>query len=208
MLGRRRFLGWVVGIVPVAAIARRAHAAAIAELEAAPQTLDALGLAILPTELGEAQIKRIVAGFRRWIDDYREGAELLHPYGGSRLAVTGATPATRWMPQLDALEAASLKTYGSAFSAIGVPERRTLVREALSAERGTGIPAPDRANHVAAALLGFFYATPQATDLCYEANIGRNTCRPLAASPNRPTARGPASGRDELPILTGFEGGS
>jgi hypothetical protein len=207
MAGRRQFLAWLAGTIPAAVFIRRAHAAAIAELHAAPETLDAIGLAILPADLGDAQIKRIVASFRRWMDGYREGAELLHPYGGSRLAFTGPTPATRWMPQLDAIEAASLKTYGTAFSAMGVPERRALVRDALSAERSTTIPPPDRANHVAVALLGFFYATPQATDLCYEAAIGRNTCRPLASSPDRPAGRPSPSGRD-LPVFTNFEGGS
>jgi hypothetical protein len=208
MTGRRQFLAWVAGAVPAAVFIRRAHAAAIAEINAAPQTLDALGLAILPTELGEAQTKRVVASFRRWLDQYREGAELLHPYGGSRLSVTGPTPATRWLPQLDTLEAASLTTYGAAFSAVGIPERRALVREALSAERSTGFPAPDRASHVATALLGFFYATPQATDLCYEAAIGRNTCRPLAKSPDRPTARPPLSPGRDLPVFTSIDGGS
>ena len=207
MAGRRQFLAWLAGTIPAAVFIRRAHAAAVAELHSAPETLDAIGLAILPTALGDAQIRRIVASFRRWMDGYREGAELLHPYGGSRLTFTGPTPATRWMPQLDALEAASLKTYGAAFFAVGVPERRALVREALSAERSTAMPAPDRANHIAVALLGFFYATPQATDLCYEAAIGRNTCRPLASSPDRPGPRTPSPGRD-LPVFTQFEGGS
>lgn len=187
MLGRRQFLGWMAGVLPAAAFVRRAHAAAIAELSAAPETLDALGLAILPAELGDAQIRRIVASFRRWLDNYKEAAELNHAYGSSRLSFAGPTPATRWMPQLDALEASAQKAHGRSFAAITVEQRRAIVREALAAERGAGMPAADRANHIAAALLGFFFTSSQATDLCYRVSIGRQTCRPLAKSPVKPT---------------------
>ena len=186
MLGRRQFLGWAAGLISAAVLVRRAHAAAIIELNAAPETLDALGLAVLPSELGDAQIGRIVSGFRRWMDDYREGAELLHAYGGSRLSFAGPTPATRWMAQLDALDAAARAKHSVSFSAATVGQRQVIVREALANERGANVPSPDRAAHVAAGLLGFFYATPQATDLCYLAAIGRNTCRPLSKSPVKP----------------------
>lgn len=173
-------------MAPAAILVRHAHAAAISELHAAPETLDALGLAILPTELTEAEARRVVAGFRRWLDEYREGAELNHAYGSSRLSVTGPTPATRWMPQLDALEGAGQRAHGKAFAGLTADQRRALVREALASERATGIQAPDRANHVASALLGYFFTSSRATDLCYLAPIGRNTCRPLTKSPQRP----------------------
>ena len=187
MIARRQFLGWVAGVVPAAILVRHAHAAAVAELNAAPETLEALGLAILPSELGDAQIRRVVGAFRRWADDYKEGAELNHAYGSSRLSFAGPTPATRWMPQLDALEASAQKAYGRAFSAISGEQRRAIVRDALAADRGAGIPSPERAGHVATALLGFFYTSPQATDLCYMVAIGRNTCRPLSTSSRRPS---------------------
>jgi hypothetical protein len=187
MIGRRQFLAWAAGAVPVAILVRHAHAAAVSELHAAPETLDALGLAILPSELGDTQIRRIVASFRRWLDNYKEGAELNHAYGSSRLSVAGPTPATRWMPQLDALDAAAQKQFKRAFAALTVAQRRDIVREMLGAERGAGISAPDRATHIATALLGHFYSSPQATDLCYTVAIGRQTCRALAKSPVKPT---------------------
>ena len=176
----------MAGFVPAAAIVRRAHAAAVAELAAAPETLDALGQAVLPSELGDPQIRRVVAAFRRWLDDYREGAELVHAYGSSRLSLAGPTPATRFATQLDGLESAARTAHGRSFSALTVDERRGIVRSAVASERGTGLPSADRAAHVVTGLLGFFYATPQATDLCYLATIGRNTCRPLAAVSRRP----------------------
>ena len=186
VLSRRQFFAWAAGVVPAAIVVRHAHAAAIAELRAAPETLDALGLAILPTELGDAQARRVVAGFRRWLDEYKEGAELNHGYGNSRLAFAGPTPATRWLPQLDALETAAQKAHARPFSALTIEQRRALVREALASDRATNIQSPERATHVATALLGYFFTSSQATDLCYVAAIGRNTCRPLAKSAQRP----------------------
>jgi hypothetical protein len=186
MLSRRQFLGWAAGLAPAAILVRHAHAAAISELRAAPETLDALGVAILPTELTEPEARRVVAGFRRWLEEYKEGAEVNHAYGSSRLSVTGPTPATRWMPQLDALEAAAQRMHGRGFVALSADQRRVLVREALASERVNGIQAPDRANHVASALLGYFFTSSRATDLCYLAPIGRNTCRPLTKSSQRP----------------------
>jgi hypothetical protein len=187
MIARRQFLAWAAGVFPAAALVRSAHAAAVFELHAAPQTLDALGVAILPSELGEAQARRVVTSFRRWLDGYKEGAELLHAYGASRLSFAGPTPATRWMPQLDALEASAKKAHARAFSAITIDQRRAIVRESLVAERGANVPAPDRATHIAMALLGYFYTSPQATDLCYMVAIGRNTCRPLSKSSGKPS---------------------
>lgn len=189
MQSRRQFLAWMAGFVPAAFIVRRAHVASIAHLAAAPETLDALGRAVLPNELGDAQIGRTVAAFRRWMDGYRENAELNHGYGNSRLRFSGPTPATRWMKQLDDLETAAKSASGSTFAALPVAQRQALIRPALATERGAGVSSsPDAANHVAAALLAFFYASPAATDLCYEAKIGKNTCRPLGESSARPVA--------------------
>jgi hypothetical protein len=197
MIRRRQFLGWMAGFIPAVAIVRGAHRLSIAELNAAPETLDALGLAILPKELGEAQILRVVAAFRAWLDGYRENAELLHAYGASRLTCSGPTPATRWIAQLDQL--------GKSFASLSIGERQAIVRSALGGERNVSLGSPERANHVAIGLLSFFYASSAATDLCYEAAIGKNTCRPLARSPERPIGRTP--GR-LLPTLSTTESGS
>jgi hypothetical protein len=196
----------MAGLVPAVAIVRRAHVLSIEELNAAPETLDALGVAILPRELGDAQMLRVVAAFRRWMNDYREHAELLHAYGASRLSFAGPTPATRWMSQLDTLDASARSSLGKSFVAATIEERRTLVRAALAAERNPSRGSTERANHVANALLAYFFSSSAATDLCYEASIGRNTCRPLARSPERPVARS-ASGR-LLPTYSGTDSGS
>src|SRR3954469_3222520 len=207
MLSRRQFAGWLAAAVPAGFVVRYAHAQSIAHLVAAPATLDALGTAVLPSELGEAHTARIVAAFRRWIDGYREGAEINHAYGNSRLRFAGPTPATRWTKQLDELETAAQSAHGQPFARLTVAERQAIVRPLVAAERG--IPGnPDGGAHVAAALLGFFYGSSEANDLCYEAAIGKSTCRPLSESSKKPAARvGVKVGR-MLPVRVDVEAGS
>ena len=207
MVSRREFMGWLAGLIPAAAVVRRAHATSIAYLTAAPETLDALGAAVLPAELGRAQAGQVVDGFRRWIDGYRENAELNHAYGNSRLRFSGPTPATRWAKQLDDLDASARATHGGSFSTLTIAQRQQLVRPLIAAERG--IPgSPDGGTHVALALLGFFYGSPLATDLCYEAAIGKSTCRPLGDSSKRPLPRMKSATGRVLPVRIEVEAGS
>lgn len=200
-------MGWLAGLIPAAAVVRRAHAASVGYLAAAPETLDALGAAVLPAELGSAQVGQVVAGFRRWIDGYRENAELNHGYGNSRLRFSGPTPATRWTKQLDDLDAAARSAHGSSFAALTVVQRQEIIRPLIAAERG--IPGtPDAGAHVVLALLGFFYGSPLATDLCYEAAIGKSTCRPLGDSSKHPVPRARSSSGRVLTVRAAVEGGS
>ena len=200
-------MGWLAGLIPAAAIVRRAHAASITYLAAAPDTLNALGGAVLPSELGSALTAQVVAGFRRWIDGYRENAELNHGYGNSRLRFSGPTPATRWAKQLDDLDASARAAHGSSFASLTIAQRQELVRPLIAAERG--IPSnPDGATHIALALLGFFYGSSLANDLCYEAAIGKNTCRPLSDSPKHPMPRVKSATGRVLTVRTGTEAGS
>lgn len=186
MLSRRTFLSSLAATLPVVAIVRRAHAAAVAHLESDPATLDALAAAILPSELGRAGTTKAARDFRDWGAKYHENAELVHGYGTSRLRSTGPTPLTRWTSQLDELEAKSRSAYQRRFSELTVAQRTDLVRAALEGQRLDRMPAVADANHVAIALLAHFYDSSAANDLCYGAQIGRQTCRPLSASSRKP----------------------
>ena len=186
LLSRRAFLGTLAAAVPAAALVRRAHAAAVDELAADPRTLHALGEAVLPSELGRAGTQAAVTDFQRWIAGYRENAELLHGYGTSTLGKSGPTPATRWAAQLDALDATARKEGARSFAALTLERRREMVRAELTALKADRIPPVGRAPHVALALLGHWYGTPQAIDRCYESQIGKESCRPLAASMRKP----------------------
>lgn len=185
-LSRRRFLATLAAAVPVAAIARRAHAAAVVHLESDPSTLDALAEAVLPSSLGRAGARRAAAAFREWGAGYRENAELVHGYGTSRLRSTGPTPVTRWATQLDELEARAHSEHQRSFRQLTMERRTALVRAMLQGERLDRMPSVASANHVALALIAHFYESPAAQDLCYGAQIGRETCRPLAAQPRKP----------------------
>jgi hypothetical protein len=189
VLSRRTFLATIATAAPLPFLVRRAHALAIVHLEADPRTLVALGHTVLPSALGAAGIKRAMDDFRRWMAEYREGAELNHGYGTSRLRTTGPTPATRWTRQLDELEARAQHADGHRFDALPADARARLVRDVLAAERLDRLPSVADANHVAIALLAHFYESSAAADLCYEAQIGRQTCRPLAMSSRKPLPR-------------------
>ena len=194
-ISRRRFLASLAAAVPLSVVVRRAHAAAVRHLESDPATLDALGEAILPSQLGRAGLTRAVGAFRDWGKGYRENAELVHGYGTSRLRMTGPTPMTRWTSQLDALDSASQSKHGRPFKAATAAQRSDLVRDALKGggERLDRMPNVADANHVAVALLAHFYESSAAADLCYDARIGRQTCRPLAQPARKPLplAEGP-----------------
>lgn len=180
---RRRFLLGLAALVPLPFVARRLHATAVAALD--PARLRALGDAVLPSELGAAGVERTVAAFERWLAGYREGAELLHGYGTAELRLTGPSPALRWAGQLESL--------GRQFTATDRAGRQAAIRSALEAggSRFAGFPPVDRAPHIAVGLLSFYYQSPEAADLCYEAAIGRNSCRPLADSARKPLPLAP-----------------
>lgn len=178
-LSRRAFLGWVAAAIPAAALVRGAHALAVDSLAANPRTLRALGETVLPSELGSTGTAAAVDRFQRWIVGYREGAELLHGYGTSTLEKAGPTPATKWAAQLARLDAKH-------FADLSLDQRRAMVRAELAELKVDRLGGVGRAPHVAVALLAHFYASQEATDLCYESKIGKQACRPLATSSRQP----------------------
>ena len=192
-LTRRNFVVSLAAGLPIAALVRQAHALSIDALVSSPHTLLALGHVVLPMQLGPEGISAEIASFQRWIAGYRDGAELLHGYGTSTLEFAGPTPATRWAQQLDALDAAARKIDGRRFAALSLERRRGLVEAALVAVKAERLPQLTVAPHVALALLTHFYGGAAASDLCYEARIGKQQCRPLAQSPRKPLPLAPRS---------------
>jgi hypothetical protein len=204
---RRTFLSWLGGVATAAGLAPRGAAQTPAEghhdLDESRQgpTLDAavvtqLGEVVLPaSELGRAGVARVSRAFTQWVAGHRRGAELVHPYGSATIRYTGESPASRWRDQLVALQSAARARHARGFTDLTIAQRRALVTAALAAERTDRMPNALAANHVAIALVAFFYETPEATDLCYAARIGRNQCRPLIHSARAPLPlRGPARG--------------
>jgi hypothetical protein len=189
-VSRRQFVAWVSGAVPLVLVARRADALGARWLASDEATMRALAAAILPSELGATGVARVSAAFQRWIDDYRENVELVHGYGTSALRVTRASPRARWAAQLESLRR-------SGFNEKPVAQRRDAVRAMLATERADRMPDVAGAAHVALGLLAFYYSRSEAADLCYRAQIGRDTCRPLSQASRKP-----------LPLAQGGAGGA
>lgn len=179
---RRRFVLGLAALLPLPFVARRFHGLAVQSVD--PGMLRALADAVLPTELGPAGAERAAAEFERWLAGYREGAEILHGYGTGEIRRTGPSPALKWSVQLRDLGAGSFPGRTRA-------ERQEIVRAALSGFTLTGLPQVDRAPHIAVGLLAHFYDSPVASDLCYNARIGKGSCRPLADAPRRPLPLAP-----------------
>ncbi len=189
-ISRRGFLESVAAVVPVAAVAANGTVtvapAGQAQGPLPPQLLGALGHAVLPGELGRDGVERVITAFQHWLREYVPNAELLHGYGTGTIGYSPEDPAPRWQSQLHALERISNQQLGVAIVDLQREQLRQLVRTAIEHDRLDRLPLPSRARHIAVALLAFFYATLEATDMCYRATIGKNGCRPLARLSERP----------------------
>lgn len=190
MSTRRQFIGILGALAAlpssVRALSRRVLFASRQRAIPSQAAIRALGAAILPSEMGQARLEIASDAFWRWMNGYREGAELLHPYGSPRIGYAAALPVANWATQLNALDRAARDKHKKAFAALNVNERQALVRDALSDFKGERLPNVVSAPHVALGLLAHFYDSSDATDLCYHARIGRNKCRPLAQNGRKP----------------------
>lgn len=194
MTSRRTFVSWLSGVAAALGIGVRARPVAAGTLhEAAAQgaTLDPTmlrGIAevVLPREIGNDGFDGVSRAFAQWIAAFRPGVELVHPYGSAQLRQTGESPAPRWRAQLADLDRAARNEHRRPFPSLTTDQRRALLLAALAEERTNRMPDPLTANHVALALIAWYYETPEANDLCYDARIGRNQCRPLVNASRRP----------------------
>lgn len=186
-INRRGFLGSVAAALPVAAASHRSRKRTKPGTPGLDDELTrALGHAVLPAELGSDGIDRVVAGFHSWLEEYEPGAELNHGYGTADIEFTPDDPTISWQSQLNELEREAQRRFQLSFVRLDSEGRRGIVRRQISGDRLDRLPRPYRARHVAVGLLAYFYSTPEATDLCYQAAIGKNNCRPLARSPREP----------------------
>jgi hypothetical protein len=200
MLSRRTFVSWLSGLGAALGFGVRARPGDAKALTPAAEqgpTLDSvmvtrLAEVVLPGELGDVGFSRVSRAFTQWVAAYRKGVELVHPYGSANIRLTGESPAGRWRAQLAALDGDARKKHRRGFAALTRQQRRELVTVTLAGERINRMPDPLDANHVALALVAWYFATPDATDLCYKARIGPNQCRPLVNAPRQP-----------LPLLDG-----
>ena len=197
-LSRRGFVTTLAAAVPAASqlSRQRRSVVPIPSGPLNPETLLALGEAILPSGLGDDGVQRVLGAFQTWLKQYAAGAELLHGYGTGDIGYAPPNPADRWNTQLAELETAA-QGRGVAFGELTDVQQTQILRGIVDDRDADRLPPPNRAEHVAVGLLAYFYATSEATDLCYRAAIAKNTCRPLTDAAKRPTPlpQNPGQGR-------------
>jgi hypothetical protein len=188
-IDRRSFLGTVAVLPAGMAIASNETHARIETLfvgQSDRELLVALAAAILPGELGVQGWTRAAAGFERWLSEFRPGSELNHGYGTDELRHARPDPWPRWQQQLRALDTESARRFNSTFASATPEQRRVLVEATLSGSGAEPLPQALDAEHVALGFLAWFYASSEAIDLCYNARIGKENCRPLDDVANAP----------------------
>ena len=151
-------------------------------------TLAAIADVVLPDE---ADHKAAVAAFTAWIANYKEGADTDHGYGSTRVRSTGPSPARNYAAQLAALDLAAKAGGASGFAAAAVDQRRAIIEAAMGDAKIERLPARPTGAHIAADLMGHYFNSPAASDLCYRAAIGRDACRGLPGSENKPPSLPP-----------------
>jgi len=174
---------------PWARIRALAQAPVLAERDVA--TLQALGEIVLPGAIGADGRRAAVDRFVRWVRNYREGADRGHGYGASTLsAPSGASPAGRYPAQFAALAQAAASRGAASFAALPLEARRAIVEDALNLPQPVArLPARPTGANLVADFMGFYFNSPEAYDLCYQRDIGKDQCRSLAGSENRPSPR-------------------
>ncbi len=154
------------------------------------EVLRAIGVAVLPTgDLGADGVERVVTDFEAWIEGFEPVAEMPHGYlnrGLANIRYGPPHPGPRWVAQLEALELLADRQHRTTFAELSIDEQRALIQGQLGRDELGRLPSPGQARHVAVGLMSFFYASSEATDLCYRASIGRFKCRGLATLGREP----------------------
>jgi len=157
-------------------------------------TIRGIAEVVLPTALGRQDREQVVGRFVAWFTNYRAGADMGHSYGGGsgfRLPnPSGPSPASRYAPQFTALDAAAHAKGAASFAAAPLGDRRAIVEATLSASQNGRLSARPNGNSLILDVMGFYFSSADAFDLCYNADIGRETCRGLPGSDRAPASRG------------------
>jgi len=175
---------------PWARIRALAQAPALTDRDIA--TLHAIAEVVLPAAIGADGRAAAVDRFVRWVRNYREGADRGHGYGASTLsAPTGPSPAARYPAQFVALTQSAAGRGAASFAALPIDARRAIVEDALNLPQPvTRLPARPTGANLIADFMGFYFNSPEAFDLAYQREIGKDACRSLAGSENLPGRRG------------------
>ena len=177
---RRTLIQSALGLAAIVPIPRvRAWALAAAFPGVQEDTLRELAATVLPSSLGRAGTDDVAAEFGDWVAGYRVGAEMSPGYGSPRVRYKGASPAALFHRQLQALAAGALASDDLAV-------RRQQLAVELERAGINDLTTGPRGEHVVADLMSFWFASPAAHDLAYQAAIGKDRCRTLESSAQVP----------------------
>jgi len=139
--------------------------------------LKELAATVLPASLGRSAIEATVAQFVRWVREYRPGAEMQAGYGYPQVRYKPESPAARYLAQLDSL-AGVLKG--------DVASLRAAISSAMAEAKIANLPGSPDGKHVASDLMSFYFMSPEANDVAYGAEVGKDKCRGLKNSAAMP----------------------
>ncbi len=182
---RRRFFQWLSSVAFGLVAARRARAQPVALSDVDAAQLRDLAAVVLPESLGRARTDDIADRFARWVREYQPGMDMSCGYGHPRRQKVPPSPATHYAEQLKSLETAS-SAKGATFAKLDAASRREVVEAALQDVKLERVPARPNGEHVAADLMSYFYNSTEGQDYLYGVTIGRDNCRGLNSSGERP----------------------
>jgi len=183
---RRTLLQWVLSAAALLPFERLRLLAQPRELTPDAMTmLHEIAPTLLPAALGTAGVAATVDRFAAWTRGYREGVPLAHGYGHPRLQKTGPSPVPAYIAQLTALDAAA-RAKGGRWQTLDLETRRALLDAAFAKAGVKSLPPRPSGQHVAADLMAFYFRSSEANDLCYNALIQREVCRPIQITTTRP----------------------
>ncbi len=177
------------------ALPRPFDTAAPAAVEPRQLTPDAISMlheiapTVLPSALGRARTRAVVERFVAWTRDYHEGVALSHGYGHPRLQKTGPTPAPTYISQLAALDR-DARARGGRWAALDREQQRAILDASIAASGVRGLPLRPMGQHAIVDLMALYFRSSEANDDCYQAMIGRETCRAIPVTVRKPEPRG------------------
>jgi hypothetical protein len=155
-----------------------------------PVDLPTLGKAVLPSELAPEDVQRISNEFRAWLDGFPSEVELSHGWGRASVLYGPPDPGPRWAAQLRELEEAAVQGHNRSFAELSRNQQQALVRTSIASGPVGAGGSPAEAHHIALGFLAFFFRSPEATNLCYRAEINAESCRFLETAGEKPAPLG------------------
>jgi hypothetical protein len=151
-------------------------------------TLGAIAEVVLPSGLGVAGRRRAVDRFIAWFAKYRAGADMGHGYGAATLrAASGPSPITRYPPQFAAIDAAAVARGATTLAALPIAARLEVIEAFLNQPQPVNrLPTQPSGTNLVADFMGSYFSSQDAWDLCYQAEIRRDSCRTLDDSTKAP----------------------